>query len=72
MDAHPPRRYLVLARHEYVESLTYQGILDAGAGEDPAALARERFGTGWLELVLVPERAVYWVVEPETGREATA
>ncbi len=72
MDAHAPRRYLVLARREYVESLTYQGMLDAGAGDDPGALARQRFGADWLELVLVPERAVYWVVEAGTGREATA
>ncbi len=72
MNAHPRRRYLVLARREYVESLTYQGRLDAGACEDPGALARERFGSDWLELVLAPERAVYWVVEPATGREATA
>jgi hypothetical protein len=72
MNAHLRRRYLVLARREYVESLTYQGMLDAGAGEDPGALARERFGSDWLELALAPERAVYWVVEPATGREATA
>jgi hypothetical protein len=72
MDTHARRRYLVLARREYVESLTYQGVLDAGAADDPAALARERFGTDWLELVLAPERAVYWVLEPASGQEATA
>ena len=71
MDAHRTRRYLVLARREYVESLMYQGVLDAGTADDPGALARERFGADWLELVLAPERAVYWVVEPGTGREAT-
>ncbi len=72
MDTHRTRRYLVLGRREYVESLIYQGVLEAGAADDPGALARERFGSDWLELVLAPERAVYWVVESGAGREATA
>ena len=64
-------RYLVLARREYVESLTYQGTLDAGA-EDPAAQALDRFGRDWLELVLAPETAVHWVIEPDVGAESAS
>lgn len=63
-------RYLVLARREYAESLTYQGLLDTGAGQDPASLARERLGDGWLEVVLAPDHAVHWVVGPDGRSEA--
>lgn len=63
-------RYLVLARREYAESLTYQGTLDAGAGEDPALVARERLDNGWLEVVLAPDHAVHWVLGPDGGSEA--
>lgn len=68
----PPPRYLVLARREYGESLCYQGVLEAAGDQDPGAAAKERFGAGWLELVLAPEQAVYWVLGPDAGAEATA
>lgn len=58
-------RFLVLARRAYAEALAYQGALDAGADEEPAAAATSRFGTDWLELVLAPEPAVHWVIQPE-------
>lgn len=57
-------RFLVLARRAYTEALAYQGALNAGVDE-LAAVATSRFGTDWLELVLVPETAVHWVIEPE-------
>ena len=69
MGVHPFVRYLVLARREYVESLSYQGMLEAGTGQDPGRLAVDRFGAGWLELVLAPEGAVRWVIEPGTPLE---
>jgi hypothetical protein len=56
------RRYLVLARRAYTESLAYQGAIDTGPGEEPGAVARQRFGADWLELVLAPEGAVHWVI----------
>lgn len=65
-------RYLVLARREYGESLCYQGMLETAGDRDPGAAAKERFGAGWLELVLAPEQAVYWVLGPDAGAEATA
>ncbi len=61
------RRYLVLARRAYTESLAYQGTMDAGPGDEPGAVARQRFGDDWLELVLAPEGAVHWVIEPQAG-----
>lgn len=64
-------RYLVLARRDYAESLTYQGMLDADAGQDPASLIKDRVGAGWLELVLAPDHAVHWVLGPDAAAEAT-
>jgi hypothetical protein len=66
------RRYLVLARRQYVESLTYQGTLDVDASADPAVAVRERYGTDWLELVLAPEPSVYWVVRTGAHAETPA
>lgn len=60
-------RYLVLARREYNESLTYQGLLDAGDGQDPALVVKERLGDDWLEVVLAPDHAVHWVLGPDRG-----
>ena len=59
------RRFLVLARRAYTEALAYRGALEVAADEEPAALATGRFGSDWLELVLAPESAVHWVIEPE-------
>lgn len=63
-------RFLVLARRAYTEALAYQGTMSAGPGEDAAALARERFGADWLELVLAPVASVHWVIEPQPGEPA--
>ncbi|MDR7468697.1 MAG: hypothetical protein QN201_00935 [Armatimonadota bacterium] len=57
-------RFLVLARRAYSEALEYHGVLEVPAGEDAARLARERFGSDWLELVLAPDAAVHWVIGP--------
>ncbi len=68
----PTPRYLVLARREYAESLSYQGVLEAAGDRDPGVQVRERFGVEWLELVLAPEHAVHWVLGPDAGTETTA
>ena len=70
--SHASLRYLVFARREYSESLTVQGVLEATSGQDPGAQAKERFGADWLELVLAPEGAVYWVLHEGAGAEVTA
>ena len=55
-------RYRVLGRTAYPDPLEHQGVLDAADDDAAAAAALERFGDRWVELVLVPERAVHWVV----------
>jgi hypothetical protein len=55
-------RYLVLGRTAYPQPLEHQGVLEAADDAAAAAAALERFGDRWVELVLVPERAVHWVV----------
>jgi 1,2-phenylacetyl-CoA epoxidase PaaB subunit len=55
-------RYRVLGRTAYAEPLEHQGALEAADDDAAAQAALERFGDRWVELVLVPERAVHWVV----------
>jgi hypothetical protein len=61
----PSRRFLVLARRAYQEALAYQGVLEVASGEEPGAAATGQFGADWLELVLAPESAVHWVIQPQ-------
>ena len=56
-------RYLIFARREYVKPLSWEGSLEAGDTEAAAAEARNRFGE-WLEVRLVPEDSVQWIVGP--------
>ena len=55
-------RYRVLGRTAYPEPLEEQGTVEAADDRDAAAAALERFGDRWVELVLVPERAVHRVL----------
>ena len=55
-------RYRVLGRTAYAEPLEHQGVLEAADDAAAAAAALERFGDRWVELALVPERAVHWVL----------
>ena len=55
-------RYRVLGRTAYADPLEHQGTLEAADDAAAARAALERFGDRWVELVLVPERAVHWVV----------
>ena len=57
-------RYRVLGRTAYPEPLEHQGMVEAADDQAAAAVALDRFGRHWVELVLVPERAVHWVVGP--------
>ena len=67
VDPSARRRFLVLARRAYDESLAYQGTVAVGPGQEPGALATQQFGGDWLELVLAPVTTVHWVIEPQTG-----
>ena len=55
-------RYRVLGRTAYPEPLEHRGTVEAADDAAAAAAALERFGDRWVELVLVPERAVHWVL----------
>ncbi|MBV9820374.1 MAG: hypothetical protein JOZ07_18755 [Solirubrobacterales bacterium] len=56
-------RYYVFAREEYAKPVARQGVVDAGDEAGAGAQARERFGD-WLEVRLVPEESVRWIVGP--------
>lgn len=56
-------RFFVFARAEYDQPVSRQGVIEAGDAEAAAAEARERFGDR-LEVRLVPEEAVRWIVGP--------
>lgn len=55
-------RYRVLGRTAYAEPLEHRGMVEAADDGGAAEAALDRFGDRWVELVLVPERAVHWVV----------
>jgi 1,2-phenylacetyl-CoA epoxidase PaaB subunit len=56
-------RYFVFARREYDQPVARQGVIDAGDADAAAAHARERYGD-WLEVRLVPEESIQWIVGP--------
>ena len=64
--------YLVFARTEYSEPVEHQGMIQAADDEEAKKLALERFGEQWLELVLVPERDVRWVMRKEEAEVGTS
>lgn len=57
--------YMVFARTEYSEPVELQGSIQAADDEEAKKVAVERFGGEWLELVLIPERDVHWVMRKE-------
>lgn len=67
MDQKAGVGYLIFARKEYAEPLRFQAEW-AGPVEPEAIF--QRFGRDWLEMVLVPNRAVRWVVR-SSEREGT-
>jgi 1,2-phenylacetyl-CoA epoxidase PaaB subunit len=57
--------YLVFARTEYSEPVEHQGNIQASDDEEAKKAAVEQFGGEWLELVLIPERDVHWVMSKQ-------
>ena len=55
-------RYRVLGRTAYAEPLEHRGTVEAADDGGAAEAALDRFGDRWVELVLLPERAVHWVI----------
>lgn len=56
-------RYFVFARREYAQPVARVGIVEADDAPGASARAGERFGD-WLEVRLVPEDSVQWIVGP--------
>ena len=57
-------RYRVFGRTSYPEPLEFQGTLAAADDDAAARAALERHGRRWVELVLIPERAMHWILGP--------
>jgi hypothetical protein len=62
-------RYLVVARTDYAEPLSSQGMLDVPPGTDAAQLVLAAFGDQWVELALIPEHEMVWA-QPDTTTAA--
>ena len=52
----------MFARAEYAEPLELKGRVRAAGDEAATDQALRRFGRDWVELVLLPERAIHWVL----------
>jgi hypothetical protein len=61
----PVERYRVFGRTSYPEPLEFQGTLAAADDDAAARAALERHGRRWVELVLIPERSMHWILGPE-------
>jgi hypothetical protein len=57
-------RYRVFGRTSYPEPLEFQGTLTAAGHDAAATAALERHGRRWVELVLIPEREIHWILGP--------
>ena len=56
-------KYFVFARREYDQPVARRGAVEAEDADAATAQAREGFGD-WLEVRLVPEASVQWIVGP--------
>jgi hypothetical protein len=57
-------RYRVFGRTEYPEPLEFRGAMTAADDAAAATAALERHGRQWVELVLIPERSITWILGP--------
>ena len=58
-------QYRVFGRTSYPEPLEFHGTLTAADDDAAARAALERHGRRWVELVLIPERAIRWILGPQ-------
>jgi 1,2-phenylacetyl-CoA epoxidase PaaB subunit len=57
--------YLIFARDRYEEPLELHGSLQAADDDAAAQAATGELGDGdWIEIQLVPEEAIRWIVRP--------
>jgi hypothetical protein len=57
-------RYHVFGRTAYQEPLEFRGMVQAADDAAAAATALARYGREWVELVVIPERSIHWVLGP--------
>jgi len=60
-------RYLIFTRTRYEDPLALEGDLEAPDDDAAAEAARSEFGEGTVEVQLVPQDAVRWIVRPSGG-----
>lgn len=65
-------RYWVFGRRRYADPLEQQGALEAPDEDSARREAHSRFPGEWVELVLVPESEVHWVLGPEREAQGVA
>jgi hypothetical protein len=58
-------RYRVFGRTAYPEPLEFRETMTAADDDAAATAALERHGRQWVELVLIPERAITWILGPQ-------
>jgi hypothetical protein len=58
-------RYHVFGRTTYPDPLEFQGTLTAADHRQAAGQALERHGRRWVELVLLPEASIHWILGPQ-------
>lgn len=63
-------RWMVFGRTEYAEPLRSRGSVEAPDARAAAERALERYGRQWVELSLVPEGAIRWVLREAAGEPA--
>jgi hypothetical protein len=57
--------YLVFARANYADPLSFQGTLEVQAGRSSNQLALDTYGSDWVELVLIPASEAHWAIQEE-------
>lgn len=55
-------RWMVFGRREYAEPLRQEGVVEAAEVSEASGTAVETHGLDWVEMVLVPESAIRWVM----------
>lgn len=54
----------VYGRTEYAEPLTERGRIEAESAEAASEISLAAYPAAWVELVLVPEQGMHWIIGP--------
>jgi 1,2-phenylacetyl-CoA epoxidase PaaB subunit len=63
-------RWMVFGRREYAEPLRQEGVVEAVEDSEASETAVETYGRDWVEMVLVPESAIRWVLGEAEGKRS--